>query len=51
MRDDQHLDKRAVRRSFERAASTYDASAVLQREVCQRMLSRFDYIKLARKQQ
>lgn len=47
MRDDQHLDKRAVRRSFERAASTYDASAVLQREVCQRMLSRFDYIKLA----
>ena len=37
---------RAVCRSFERAASTYDAAAVLQREVCDRMFERLDYIKL-----
>ena len=39
-------DKRAVRRSFERAAGTYDDAAVLQREVCDRMFERLDYIKL-----
>jgi malonyl-CoA O-methyltransferase len=43
-----HLfDKRNVRRSFERAASTYDAAAVLQREVERRMFERLDYVKLA----
>jgi len=41
------LDRRDVRRSFERAASTYDAAAVLQREVERRMLERLDYMKLA----
>jgi malonyl-CoA O-methyltransferase len=41
------LDKRAVRRAFDRAAATYDAAAVLQREVLGRMLERFDYLKLA----
>lgn len=35
-----------VRHAFEMAASTYDAAAVLQREVNQRLLSRLDYIKL-----
>jgi malonyl-CoA O-methyltransferase len=40
------LDKRLVRRSFEEAAATYDAAAVLQNEVCRRMLARLDYIKL-----
>jgi malonyl-CoA O-methyltransferase len=40
------IDKRAVRCSFSRAARDYDATAVLQREVCQRMLERLDYIKL-----
>lgn len=40
------LDKREVRRAFSRAASGYDASAVLQREVCSRMLERLDYVKL-----
>lgn len=40
------LDKRQVRRSFERAAATYDAGAVLQNEICRRMLERLDYIKL-----
>lgn len=39
------LDKRQLRQSFERAAASYDQSAVLQREVCERMLSRLDYIK------
>lgn len=47
-RDNSHyLDKRQVRRSFERAAATYDASAVLQREVGERLLQRLDYIRHA----
>jgi malonyl-CoA O-methyltransferase len=40
------IDKRAVRRAFSRAAQHYDAAAVLQREVCGRMLERLDCIKL-----
>lgn len=40
------FDKRLVRRSFERAAQTYDAAAVLQHEVCRRMDERLDLIKL-----
>ncbi len=40
------IDKRAVRRAFSRAAAHYDTAAVLQREVCGRMLERLDYIKL-----
>src|SRR4051812_4219611 len=43
---DDAIDKRAVRRSFEHAASTYDAHAVLQHEVCRRMLDRLDYVKV-----
>lgn len=39
------IDKRRARLAFERAARTYDQAAVLQREVCSRMLSRLDYIK------
>jgi malonyl-CoA O-methyltransferase len=39
------IDRRALRRSFERAAATYDAAAVLQNEVCQRMLGRLDFVK------
>jgi malonyl-CoA O-methyltransferase len=45
MSDELAVDKRLVRRSFERAAERYDASAVLQREVCGRMLARLEYIK------
>lgn len=44
---DAALDRRAVRRAFARAASSYDAFAVLQREVAQRMRERLDYVKLA----
>ena len=40
------VDKKQVRRAFSRAARNYDAVAVLQREVCKRMLERLDYIKL-----
>lgn len=38
-------EKRQVRRAFERAAGTYDEAAVLQREICTRMLSRLEYIR------
>jgi malonyl-CoA O-methyltransferase len=41
------IDKRAVRRSFDRAAKTYDAAAVLQHEVCRRSLERLDFIRHA----
>jgi malonyl-CoA O-methyltransferase len=40
------VDKREVRRSFSKAAAHYDTTAVLQREVCTRMLERLDYIRL-----
>ncbi|MGQ0748930.1 MAG: malonyl-ACP O-methyltransferase BioC [Betaproteobacteria bacterium] len=46
MKDELLLDKRALRQAFERAAATYDAAAVLQNEVCTRMLARLEYIKL-----
>jgi malonyl-CoA O-methyltransferase len=39
-------DKRAVRRSFERAAATYDRHAVLQREVGARLAMHLDPIRL-----
>ncbi len=39
------FDKRVLRRSFERAARSYDAAAVLQHEVCTRMDERLDLIK------
>ncbi|SCY73690.1 malonyl-CoA O-methyltransferase [Nitrosospira sp. Nl5] len=45
MNYDHTIDKRRVRNAFERAAVSYDRAAVLQREVCDRMLSRLDYIK------
>ena len=41
------LDKRLLRQSFEKAAAGYDAAAVLQLEVCRRMLARLDYVTLA----
>ena len=40
------IDKQLMRRAFNRAAENYDAAAVLQREVCNRMLERLAYIKL-----
>jgi malonyl-CoA O-methyltransferase len=41
------IDPRAVRRHFARAAQTYDAAAVLQREVGTRMMERLDVMRLA----
>ena len=40
------IDKKQVRRAFSRAARDYDAAAVLQREVCTRMLEKLDIIKI-----
>lgn len=40
------LDKRQLRRSFGRAATTYDRAAVLQREICKRALERLDLVRL-----
>jgi malonyl-CoA O-methyltransferase len=40
------IDKREMRRAFSKAATTYDAAAVLQREVCIRMLEKLDIIKI-----
>jgi len=44
--DPRDVDPRAVRRAFGRAATTYDAVAVLQREVAARMAARLDYVKV-----
>lgn len=41
------LDKRAVRRAFARAVHSYDAAAVLQNEVRDRLLERLDYMRIA----
>ena len=40
------LDFAEVRRAFDHAAASYDAHAVLQREVCDRLLSRLDFMTL-----
>lgn len=40
------LDFEEVRRAFDHAALTYDAHAVLQREVCDRLLTRLDFMTL-----
>jgi malonyl-CoA O-methyltransferase len=41
------LDKARVRASFDRAAHGYDAAAVLQKEVRERMSARLDLVKIA----
>lgn len=46
MNDLYRIDKARVRSSFDRAASSYDAAAVLQAEVRQQMLGRLDLIKV-----
>lgn len=45
--DNYRLDKARVRASFNRAAETYDAAAVLQKQVREEMLSRLDLVKIA----
>jgi len=39
------LDKSALRRAFDRAAPGYDRHAAVYRQVCERLLSRLDYIR------
>ena len=46
MTDAYWLDKARVRASFDRAAKTYDAAAVLQKLVRDEMLSRLDLVKI-----
>lgn len=45
--DPRDVDGAAVRRAFGRAAATYDAAAVLQREVGRRLVARLDVVRLA----
>ena len=40
-------EKQQIVQGFNRAASEYDKHAVLQRTVCERLLSRLDYLKLS----
>jgi len=40
------IDKKQMRRAFSRAASHYDASALMQREVCSRMLEKLDLVRI-----
>lgn len=44
--DSYHVDKKRVRASFDRAADTYDAAAVMQKIVREEMLSRLDLVKV-----
>lgn len=46
MTDLYHIDKARVKASFNRAADTYDAAAVLQKEVRERMSDRLQLVKL-----
>jgi malonyl-CoA O-methyltransferase len=45
-RREQALDKKSVRAAFARAAARYDAAAVLQREIADRLLARLDYMRI-----
>ncbi|MCB5190371.1 malonyl-ACP O-methyltransferase BioC [Methylobacillus arboreus] len=47
MSDEYLIDKTRVRASFDRAASGYDAAAILQREVRERMLQRLELVKIS----
>ena len=46
MIDRYHIDKARARASFGRAADTYDAAAILQKQVREEMLSRLDLVKI-----
>ena len=46
MADEYFLDPRVVRRSFDRAARTYDSAAAVQREIRTRLLERLDIVRL-----
>jgi len=46
VQDQYFMDKARVRASFDRAAQTYDAAAILQKSVRTEMLSRLDLVKI-----
>lgn len=46
MGDLYHIDKTRVRKSFSRAAKSYDAAAIVQKLVREEMLSRLDLVKI-----
>lgn len=43
----QTIRKQKIRQAFDRAAHSYDDAAVLQKEVCSRLLEKLEYIKLS----
>ena len=43
----QILNRKRVRKAFDRAAESYDEAAVLQKEVCSRLLERLDIVKIS----
>lgn len=47
MDDAYRIDKKRMRASFGRAAASYDAAAVMQREVFERMFARLDLVRLS----
>lgn len=46
IRDIYYMDKARVRASFDRAANSYDAAAILQKTVREEMLNRLDLVKI-----
>lgn len=44
---EQVLDRQRIRKAFDKAASSYDEAAVLQKEVCSRLLEKLDVIKFS----
>ena len=42
----QVLNRKRVRKAFDRAAESYDEAAVLQKEVCSRLLEKLDVVKI-----
>ena len=40
------IDRHAMRAAFEKAATSYDAVAVLQQEVADRLVERMDYMSM-----
>lgn len=44
---EQILDRRRIRKAFDKAAGSYDEAAVLQKEVCSRLLEKLDVMKFS----
>lgn len=44
MNSDITIDKQMLKQSFGKASQSYDAAAILQREICQRLLEKLEYI-------